>query len=133
MYEIYNGPHLIARASNLEAAHNAARDYFLRHHDAQELDIDGPEGSSPLTGPEVQILFTTWGPVRGLGPLRTTWQLAARDVNRDRWGSSKAGAGAYSDRHIFGVNAEGYLCADDGRPIMHNGSGVTHPAHPARQ
>lgn len=73
--------------------------------------------------------FTTWGPVRGLGPLQASEEAALRDLHADRDGCSRLDG--RSHRRLFEVDGEGFLCEiDTGRRIHQHGRGITHPQHP---
>lgn len=58
--------------------------------------------------------YTTYGPVRGLGPIRTSIDAAQRDLKNDQYGCYR-GCGGYSDRRVYAIDADGYLVDDFGR------------------
>lgn len=51
--------------------------------------------------------WTTWGSVRGLGPVRKTEAEASRDLERDQEGCSSQGG--YSDRDLYAIDEDGYV------------------------
>lgn len=53
--------------------------------------------------------YVSWGSVRGFGPLRETEREAERDVQKDHTACSRLNDGAYSDRHVYAVDEDGYL------------------------
>lgn len=63
--------------------------------------------------------WTTWGSVRGPGPVRTTEAEALRDLEADQAGCSKQGG--YSDRHVYAIDEDGYVVDDDGDNVWPHG------------
>jgi hypothetical protein len=59
--------------------------------------------------------YTTYGPVRGLGPVRTSRWRAESDLGSDRAGCRLQGG--YSDRCIYDVDSEGFLRDSDGELV----------------
>lgn len=51
--------------------------------------------------------FITWGPVRGFGPARDSYEAAERDLTEDQEGC--LGQRGYSDRDVYSVDDAGYL------------------------
>lgn len=60
--------------------------------------------------------FTTWGPCRGQGPIRTSRTLAERDARTDARECARHSDGAYSDRRLVIVVDE-RLQRLDGTPV----------------
>lgn len=62
---------------------------------------------------EASILgYTTWGSVRGMGPVRMTRAEAEADLAHDAKGCSKHGG--YSDREVYAIDGDRYVVdADD--------------------
>ena len=60
--------------------------------------------------------YTTWGSVRGMGPIRTTAEQAERDLTSDRRGCRRQGG--YSDRSVYAIDDDGYVVEldEDGQP-----------------
>lgn len=54
---------------------------------------------------------TSYGDVRGQGPVRRSVEAAERDIDRDDAGCQAQGG--YSDRRIAYIGADGYLYADE--------------------
>lgn len=59
--------------------------------------------------------YTTYGPVRGMGPIRDEEIEAQADLMEDRDGC--ASQGGYSDRMVYEIDKDGYLMDDDGNPV----------------
>ena len=55
--------------------------------------------------------YTTYGSVRGMGPIRETLEEAERDLTADQTGCRKQGG--YSDRSIAYVGDDSYLYHDE--------------------
>lgn len=55
--------------------------------------------------------YTTYGSVRGQGPVRDTEDAAERDLLRDRKGCRAQGG--YSDRELAYIGEDGYLYLDE--------------------
>jgi hypothetical protein len=70
------------------------------------------------------VRWITWGSVRGQGPIRSTCMDAERDLTEDREGC--AAQGGYSDREVYGIDADGYVVDDDGGNVWPYGR--TNPA-----
>src|SRR3954468_22005112 len=51
--------------------------------------------------------WTTWGPVRGMGPIVEAREDAERSLRADVFGCARQGG--YSDREVFEVDEEGFL------------------------
>lgn len=66
--------------------------------------------------------YTTWGPCRGMGPIRKTRQAAEQDAERDGAGCNQQGG--YSDRYVYAIDADGFLRDEDGRIPMDNGYAI---------
>lgn len=58
------------------------------------------------------IGYTTWGSVRGMGPLRADLAAAERDYYGDQ--SACERQGGYSDREVVSIDADGILYRLDG-------------------
>lgn len=72
------------------------------------------------------IGYTTWGSVRGLGPIRPVdnslaeaQQLAERDLRDDQDGCRKQRG--YSDRDVYAIDEEGYVVDADGDNVWPHG------------
>ena len=59
--------------------------------------------------------YTTYGPVRGMGQIRTSREKAMADLADDHAGC--ATQGGYSDRDIYEIDADGYLIDENGEPV----------------
>ena len=70
------------------------------------------------------LRWTTWGSVRGQGPIRVTHKEAERDLDRDAQGCAEQGG--YSDRDIYGIDAEGWVVDERGGNVWPYGQ--TSPA-----
>ena len=51
--------------------------------------------------------YTTWGSVRGMGPVRKTLAKADHDLAADQEGC--ASQRGYSDREVYAIDDEGYV------------------------
>lgn len=64
--------------------------------------------------------WTTWGMVRGLGPVRDSQDAALRDLTDDS--EACGNQGGYSDRDLYAIDQDGYVVdPDTGDNVWPNG------------
>ncbi len=104
----------------------------------QAADLCGSCGGSPIPGiarwlcdcepPAVPargpvlvawVAWVTWGSVRGEGPTRATEEQAERDARADAHGCRRQGG--YSDRQVYGVDADGWARTSEGGYVWPHG------------
>lgn len=69
--------------------------------------------------PAKMIRWTTWGSVRGQGPIRETRAEAERDYDDDARGCARQGG--YSDRAVYGIDEDGWVVDDQGGNVWPHG------------
>ena len=67
-------------------------------------------GSAGAYG-RTDMQYTTYGSVRGQGPVRDSLEAALRDLEND--GDGCAAQGGYSDRRVYAIDADGRRRAVD--------------------
>jgi hypothetical protein len=70
--------------------------------------------------------YTTYGAVRGMGPIRTERRVAERDMKSDQDGCAKQGG--YSDRDVYEIDSEGFLRTIGNRMLVWPSSGRSNGA-----
>jgi len=78
-----------------------------------------------MTDFQTATKFTTWGDVRGQGPVYDNAEAADRSLVRDQ--KACGARGGYSDREVYSIDDEGFLRDELGH-VVYPASGRSHGA-----